>query len=177
MAFHGLPTGGDDSLDQGVLIRGYQSDVATGILNAADDAVSGPLGGVFGVPRIGAHKHHDLAGLWGFPIAIGQLVHEDPVWLTTCTAMQRGFHGLRRNQVHATHERVEGSEQQECHHDDDGHLHPPRVGFLLCLLLLHLRGDGSSGAFPLCIALLSGVRNFFAMTIHKESAYQWSRWG
>ena len=134
LALHGLATGGDHTLDQGVLIRRDDADGGAKVLQPAHHVVGAAAGSVFLVPGLRANEDDDIARIGHLVAAVSQFVHEDAVGRAAHAAVQRRLHRLGRNQVHAAHKVIESAQHQHRHQDDDRHLDPPRVGLFLLLL-------------------------------------------
>src|SRR5699024_4437960 len=91
-ALDSLPTGGDDSLDQGVFIRGLAPDHAAGVPPALDRPIVRTLGDVGRVPGTLTDEDDDVPRLRLFSAEVGALIDEDPVIRAPLAAVQGGLH-------------------------------------------------------------------------------------
>ena len=165
-ALDGLTTGGDHTLDQGVLVGCEDADVGQSGLDPTGDAVVGTLRDVLVVPGVRAGEDDDIPRLRVTAEAVGELVDEDAVTGAALTAVQRRLHRLRGDLVEASDEGVEQGQQRQGDDEDDRELDPPGVGPLLpaslllrpptCRDLLPLR-QGSGGRCVCCGLRVAGV--------------------
>ena len=120
-AGHGLPAGGDDALDEVLLVRRGQPDQREPALQPPDEDVLGALataasGLAVVAPGRRPAEHDDVAGR-RLGEAVGDLVDGDAVVVAAVAAVQRAFHRRRRDDVDAGQERLDDERQH--HRDDD----------------------------------------------------------
>src|SRR5690606_2734132 len=147
-AFDGLPTDGDDALDEIPLVRRSEPERGPDVLEEARDRITGRVRrGIVLHPRIGPAEDHDVPRT-RIGEAVSDLVDEDPVRGAPGTAVQRLLHRARRDHVHPGDELLDEKRQYERDDDEDRQLFPEGtlLGLLLRLLLL-LRALGRSGGF------------------------------
>jgi len=136
--FDGLAAGRDHPFDEVVLVRRDETDERERVLHPPHSGVVGADRLVAGVPVRRPLEHDDVARPWlGEPVS--ELVDHDAVADASGAAVQRGFHGLRRDEIgpgdESQHEVVQTHRD---HHENCGLAECPALTLLSVVGLVDL---------------------------------------